>query len=722
MKECPICEACTDDTIDVCPIDGARQETRIPGPPLLDGKYRLERRLGHGGMGVVYRAHHVAIQRPVAIKIITSSDPGFIDRFRIEAAALGQLKHPHIVDVLDFGGEPARQLAYLVMELLDGVTLADRWTKSSLPPVDEAISIVSAIGAAVDFAHARGILHRDLKPHNVMLVMSDAGTSIKILDFGLAQFVEAGSVRDVISSGVGNRGGLSTSSDETTTISPVLQPLDAARRALMDLQQQNRGLLMGTYGYMAPELFRFEPATTATDIYAFGVIAYELLTGARPPARQTHSDVVRPPSAITPRVPVELDAPVLSLLEYTPASRPRTARDAVAAIRRGQRAAAIREWLSRERPRRTVAAALVAALALSWGALWTATPIDRLERRTLDARFAVVTPHAPSPQLLLLTLDDASVDADARPLALRADEFGTLLGRVFDAGAGAVGVDLLLPSAWAQSGAFAQLIASHPDTLTLGAFATESGAVIGPECVPGIVGELLGRERVASLFGYVNLDSDSGGIAHRATTQFSTTDGGGRPGWAARVARTAGFATPARAGEGFWIDYAADAARLDRLAWRDVARAITESPQRFQDRIVLVGAEFTASGDDHRMPGPGRARTRVSGMVVQALAVNTIVEGLPLRDVGQRWIPIAATTTAAAAIAFLLLMRHRATAAVATLVFLVAVNLTAAFSVFAATRVLLPIVGPAVSLLVALGAAVAIRFRWGARPVFSAAP
>src|SRR5262245_2853472 len=186
VKECSICHACADDAVELCPNDSTRLEITIPGSTRLDGKYELERRLGAGGMGVVYRALHLDLHRSVAIKIIASTREGFADRFRIEAAALGRLKHPNIVDVMDFGVDDERGMAYLVMELLEGVTLAARCDASGLPPRREAVEILEKVAAAVDFAHDHDILHRDLKPANVFLVRSTTGTSIKMLDFGLA--------------------------------------------------------------------------------------------------------------------------------------------------------------------------------------------------------------------------------------------------------------------------------------------------------------------------------------------------------------------------------------------------------------------------------------------------------------------------------------------------------------------------------------------------------
>src|SRR5262249_36526714 len=153
-----------------------------------------------------------------------------------------------------------------------------------------------------------------------------------------------------------------TGTDDTTILVEAREPVPASdgRRDLLDLQRNDRGVLMGTPGYMAPELFRFEPASPATDLYALGVLSYQLLTGSIPPAmRSGREDLIRP-SDTGPDVAPELDRPLLHLLDYAPGDRPRSARTAVDAIAAATRVAALREWRARERPRRAAAAAAIA--------------------------------------------------------------------------------------------------------------------------------------------------------------------------------------------------------------------------------------------------------------------------------------------------------------------------------------------------------------------------
>ena len=174
MRVCPRCSTCLDDDVEVCPLDEATLEPSIPGTRVIDGTYRLERVLGTGGMGVVFRARHLGLERSCAVKVIelsSSSDPEIEARFRLEAAALGRLKHPNIVDVTDFGVDSReRGLAYLVMEYLEGSTLADYSLRHRPLPVDLILHVIDGVAAAIDYAHANGVLHRDLKPSNIFLV------------------------------------------------------------------------------------------------------------------------------------------------------------------------------------------------------------------------------------------------------------------------------------------------------------------------------------------------------------------------------------------------------------------------------------------------------------------------------------------------------------------------------------------------------------------------
>src|SRR5687768_10375394 len=159
----------------------------------LDAKYKIERELGRGGMGAVFLATHLGTERPVAIKIIAPQfmkRPEFVERFRREARAAGRLRHPNVVDVTDFGFAQADdgQVAYLVMEYLDGCTLGEILEEEKNLPVGWTLDILEQVCSAVHEAHEQGIIHRDLKPDNIWLEPNQrGGYTVKVLDFGIAK-------------------------------------------------------------------------------------------------------------------------------------------------------------------------------------------------------------------------------------------------------------------------------------------------------------------------------------------------------------------------------------------------------------------------------------------------------------------------------------------------------------------------------------------------------
>src|SRR5262244_1730638 len=160
---------------------------------VIDGKYRIEQLLGEGGMGAVYRATHLGTKRTVAVKVIHpqfSAQHEFVARFQREAEAAGRLRHPNVVDVTDFGFAQTERgrVAYLVMEYLDGATLAEIIQEEGKLPLSWTIDILEQVCAAVEQAHRAGIIHRDLKPDNIWLEPNGrGGYTVKVLDFGLAK-------------------------------------------------------------------------------------------------------------------------------------------------------------------------------------------------------------------------------------------------------------------------------------------------------------------------------------------------------------------------------------------------------------------------------------------------------------------------------------------------------------------------------------------------------
>jgi serine/threonine protein kinase len=310
---------------------------------VLDEKYRLDEPLGQGGMGMVYKATHLGTDRVVALKLIAerySDQPEFVERFRREARAAGRLRHPNVVDVTDFGFAPVgeKRLAYLVMEYLDGASLADVLEDEGRLALDWVVEILDPVCSAVQEAHEQGILHRDLKPDNLWLESDRrGGYTVKVLDFGLAKLA-------------GPEGAIAAT--HTASNGPPIT--DAAEAALAEQETRIRapqsadatdeltrvGSVMGTPIYMSPEQCRGEALDARSDVYSLGVIAYRMLAG-RPPFTGNTDAVIRahltepppplrPPGRRLPRPVVEL---IATSLDKDPARRPSSAAGFGAALR-----------------------------------------------------------------------------------------------------------------------------------------------------------------------------------------------------------------------------------------------------------------------------------------------------------------------------------------------------------------------------------------------------
>ena len=215
------------------------------------GVYEVTGRLGAGGMGEVYRAHDTRLQRDVALKVLlptVANDPERLARFSREAQVLASLNHPHIAQI--YGVEESAGVTALVLELLEGPTLADRIAVGAVP-IDEALSIARQIAEALEAAHEQGIVHRDLKPANIKVRPDGA---VKVLDFGLAKALEPSS-------------GAAALANSPTITSP------AAMTGV--------GMILGTAAYMSPEQAKGRPVDRRADLWAFGCVLYEMLTGTR---------------------------------------------------------------------------------------------------------------------------------------------------------------------------------------------------------------------------------------------------------------------------------------------------------------------------------------------------------------------------------------------------------------------------------------------------------
>ena len=663
----------------------------------VGGKYRLEERLGEGALGVVYRAVHLGLEKSFALKLLkTSGAPAALARFRREAVALGRLQHPHIVGVTDSGIDEPSGAPYLVMELLAGQPLAEICRAQGPLPLARALPLLEQIAGAVDAAHGAGVLHRDLKPGNILVDADPDQPRVKVLDFGLAELL-ATPTQTAASSPPGQEG----SADLTLT--------DA---------------LHGTPLYAAPELIRHGEASPASDVYSVGVIAYELL-GGQPPFHGSMSEVLKGHLESEPP-PLPLPPPVWRALREAlhkdPALRPRSAGELVRAIRRGAWEAKQARWKATEVPRRLAMAVLLAAALAGLGLLLPWPPIPAAERWLGDLRLRTSPAREPDSRILLVTLDEASLDSSPRPLADRADEIGRNLSRIFAAGARGVAINLQLPAQWGRSRSFADLILRHPEGLTLAAFSAPEGDVVGTDCLDPLTVAALGRQRAADLFGFVNLDEDRDGVVRQGRLWFRDVHGHQRSSWVARAARGLGAAsssgdeTPQR----FWIDGRIDWQRYDHISWRQVPAVLSRNPGRFADRLVLLGGDFRGSGDDYyRVPQTAGRSTAVSGLTLQALMVDTIGAGLPIREPGRIPVLIAAALGAALVMTGILCARRTRLVAIC-LAAAAGGYLALSLPIFWWTGLRLPITAPLFFVLLGSLAALVLRRNLSSPPEVSA--
>jgi hypothetical protein len=286
---------------------------------IVGGRYRLRALLGSGGMAAVYRAWDPHLERDVAVKLLhpTSTDrPGSAERFRAEARMAGSLAHPNVVNVYDYGEDAG--LGYIVMELVDGEDLATLLRRRTPLTAAKAARIAIGVTRALEAAHAHGLIHRDVKPGNILLTHEG---DVRVADFGIS-------------------------------------------RAMRAAGSTTAGMVIGSVDYFSPEQARGDEATPASDLYALGVVLYEMLAGRRPfeassaaavAIKRLHEDPA-PPSRYAPGVPAELERIVMRAMQRDPRRRFPSA----AAMR-----AALQAFLARDAAR----AGAVARRPLAWLAL-----------------------------------------------------------------------------------------------------------------------------------------------------------------------------------------------------------------------------------------------------------------------------------------------------------------------------------------------------------------
>lgn len=345
------------------------------------GPYEIVSVLGAGGMGEVYRAHDTRLGRDVAIKVLPQhlrSNPDLKARFEREARTISSLNHPHICHLYDIGSQDGTD--YLVMEYLDGEALDHHLQRGALP-MKQVLECGVQICEALEKAHRAGIVHRDLKPGNIILTPSGA----KLLDFGLAKPAAA-----LVGTGVSPGAGPLTPSTPTMNLPALSAPPGGVTQ---------QGMIVGTFQYMAPEVLRGQEADARSDLFSFGCVLYEMVTGRRAFEGKSQLSVLtailekdpEPVSAVQPATPAALDYAVSTCLEKNPDERFQTAHDvklqlawiAATGSKAGTPAVA-RNKYGRPTVLLGLAAGLLAIIVLGLVAvLWRAQPVRRVTRSTL---------------------------------------------------------------------------------------------------------------------------------------------------------------------------------------------------------------------------------------------------------------------------------------------------------------------------------------------------
>lgn len=263
---------------------------------LLGNRYLIQERIGEGGMAVVYRAQDQRLRREVAVKVLRepyASDPEFVRRFRQEAHAAASLSHPHVAAVYDVGSDG--DVDYIVMELLPGRTLRDVLREQGPLPLERAVEIAIQVARALQHAHERGLIHRDIKPQNILFTPDE---QVKVADFGIA-------------------------------------------RAFGGSSATETGTILGSVHYMSPEQVAGEPVGPPSDIYSLGVVLYEMLTGQRPYEGASPLEIAQkhlqgsftPPHQVRPEIPPALAAIVQKAMARLPSHRFASAREMEQALR-----------------------------------------------------------------------------------------------------------------------------------------------------------------------------------------------------------------------------------------------------------------------------------------------------------------------------------------------------------------------------------------------------
>jgi len=681
-------------------------------------------------MGAVYKAQHIELQKFFALKLIKHSilaDPTYLARFQTEAKALGKLEHPNIIQVTDYGIDSRSDgIPYLVMEYLEGDTLLNRFRKESPLAIEQVFPILESIASAIDYAHSCGILHRDLNLKNIFLVQDFSGNpQVKILDFGLARIISEYTLKKeekILRKPIPHIDKVSQTDETRTYImeengenDPSLEetvPVSLLEEGKTDNVSRltQRGTVMGTPGYIPPELFRGFGATTASDIYSFGVLIYEILVRQKPyGSSMSLEDIPETPpipSTLQDTVPKELDEAIILPIQREPGKRPKKAMDVVRNIQNAFDGYRYRMWRINEVPKRMqIAGVLTLAFVLLFLLLPNLTTFRNIENYLVDLHFQLMPLHPPDDRILIVSIDEATLEADPTLLAEKANEMGLLLQQVMDAGARGVAIDFILPERWNKSGNFAKLVLRNQGKLILASYIKKDGSIMGFECIGGLIMAGLGSmERAEELFGFLNMQPDTDGYIRHTQLGFLNQDGQSMYSMPARAFQilTGSDIPRERALGRLLIDYSIDLSKFQRLSWKDLPLSLNDNPDMFRDKIVLVGGEYEGSQDFHRVPfRSGLNNEEVSGLTIHALTINTLLLDRLIQNVSGSWILVPMAFVMIIFSAFFLI-RPRVFFPLIILLLILTGYILLVYFLFLGEQLLLPVGLPLITLIIVL--------------------
>ena len=662
--------------------------------------YKILEKLGEGGMGVVYKAQDTKLDRTVALKFFPphlSINKEEKKRFIHEAKAAAALDHQNICAVHEIGETEDGQM-FIAMAFYEGETLKDKIEKGPLN-INEAIDIAIQITEGLDKAHKKNITHRDIKSANI--IITEEGV-VKIVDFGLAKL----------------KGHTKLTKEGTT---------------------------MGTVAYMSPEQILGEEVDQITDIWSFGVVLYEMITGQLPFKGEYEQTVLYsvlnkepiPLTSLRKDIPKKLESIVSKSLEKDLSNRYQnikeiqeelkntttstlaesTSQAELDSVNNNKVTSKLHESfnknlyriLSGQKVPKRIKKALILNLifVLCFWLLKDFPLFQNFENLLVDFRFQLTPTITPDNRILLISFDETTMQLDPTLLVEKADEMGALLQNVMDAGAKGIAIDFILPERWNQSESFVKFILKNQGNLILASYIKKDSTLIGPELISGLIMAAIGSpEQVEALFGFINIKPDSDGRIRSANIGLQKQNGEWIYSMSAKLFQilTGNDLSSKQVQKPQWINYSVNWRKFQKVYWRDLPLFLKQKPGLFKSKIVLVGGEYEGSQDFHKIPHRlGLDFDEASGLTINALILNTLLQNKPIRVLKELSVLIFLTLISLFFFTVFLFLYRAFTFPIIIITVILSVGyVLGVYLLFLWKRILLPVVVPLIILILSL--------------------